>query len=225
MDPGAAFLLGAGLLGLFGFLGFHVWQTRARHRRLARSASVRGWSFTAGKPPLVYELKGEVSGLPFAAVSRRPAGMLGQNQGKAPTVTMITVPAPRMEGAVAALPAMPDTAGLAFAKAIVGEMFAQILLGDEARAVHELSDVTEAFEGNFPSGYQVSATTGDLALHLLGPELRQTLATLAASRGPMRPIVLIRSATQASVRVLETVTDLDEIEDLLQLAILLARKP
>jgi hypothetical protein len=55
--------------------------------------------------------------------------------------------------------------------------------------------------------------------------MRQILAALAERRGKMRPIVLIRSATQASVRILETVTDLDEIESLVRLALFLARKP
>lgn len=225
MDPGAAYLLGAGLLGLFGFLGYNAWQTSGNDRRLVAAASARGWSFTAGKPPVVYDLKGEVDGVPFAVVSRRPAGMVGQNRGNVPTVTMVTVPAPRIEGAAAALPVVPDTGGLAFAKALAGDMFARTLLGDEARAVRELSDVTEAFGGSFPSGYQISATTSGLALHIMGPDLRETLAALAEKRGQMRPVVLIRSATQASVRVLETVTDLDEIESLVQLALLLARKP
>ena len=225
MDQGAAYLLGAGLLCLFGFLGFHAWRTRDKNGRLAKSAKDRGWSFTAGKPPLVHEVTGAVAGVPFTAVSRRPAGMLGQNRGNAPTVTTVTVPAPRIEGAVAAVPAMPDAQGLALAKALVGDLFADLLLGDEAPAVRDLPDVTEAFGNSFPLGYQVSATTSDLAMHIMGPDLRETLAALAEKRGQMRPVVLIRSATQASVRVLETVSDLDEIENLVKLALQLARKP
>ena len=123
------------------------------------------------------------------------------------------------------MPAMPDTGGLAFAKALTEDLFASILLGDEARAARDLSDVTEAFRGDFPPGYQVSATTADLALQVLEPEMRQILAALSERRSKMRPIVLIRSATQASVRTLETVTDLDEIESLVRLALFLARKP
>lgn len=223
MDMGAAYLLGAGLLGLFGFLAVHAWRTRERTGRLARSVLDRGWSFAAGKPPVIHEVTGAVAGLPFTAVSRRPAGMLGQNRGNAPTITMVTVPATRIEGAVAALPAMPDTAGLAFAKALAGDLFAEILLGDDAPAVEALPDVTAAFGGSFPSGYKVSASTGELALHHLGTELRQTLSDLAESRGRKRPVVLICRGTQASVRVLETVSDPDEIEALVRLAVLLAR--
>lgn len=172
---------------------------------------------------MIHVVTGTVAGMPFTAVSRRPAGMLGQNRGNAPTLTVVTVPAPRIEGAVAAVPAMPDTAGMALANHLAGGLFSEILLGEEARTVAALPDVTAAFGGGFPSGYRVSASAVDLALHHLGPDLRQTLSALSESRGAMRPVVLIRTGTQATVRVLETVSDQDEIEALVRLAILLAR--
>jgi hypothetical protein len=225
MDTGAAYLLGAGLLGLFGVLGYHAWQTRGAHRRLSANAAARGWTFSAGTAPVVYTLSGQLDGIAFSVESRRPAGLVGQNRGTAPTVTTVTLAAARIDGTVAATPVVPDAPGVALATALTGDLFARILLGQEAAVVNGLPDQTGAFAGGFPTSHRVFATDGDLARRVFGPELCDSLDAMGRSLGPTRPVVVIRTATQASVRVLDTVTDLDRIADLVRLAALVARGP
>jgi len=223
MSVSAGIFLGVALLGLFIFLGYHAWQTRGESRRIAGQADARGWNYKAGAPPVIYELSGEVEGAPFTVVSRRPAGMLGANRGNAPTVTALSMEAPHIEGIVIAEPAMPAGGGAALANALAGDLFRTILLGEDADAARSLRDVTASFGGTFPGTHAVSASDPLLAQRLLHAEVQRALSGLAGRFGARRPIVLVRRQTGVSVRVLDSLTSLEDVEAIALLAAAAAR--
>lgn len=149
MDIGAAIMLGLAVAALLGYLVLNAIRMKAVTRRFAEQAKARGWSLIGGTGSLAYTVEGQARGLPFKVVSRRPTGMVGQTRGNAPTITTVTMTAPRIEGHVIAHPVIPESFSSKLALAMGGRMLHKLLLGSEANSVEEMKDVTDAFKGVF----------------------------------------------------------------------------
>lgn len=223
MDTGAAVLLGTGLLALFAFLAYHGWSTRNRSRNLAARAAQRGWSFQPGSAPVLFQISGSVAGTPFTASQRRPAGVIGQNQGQAPTVTELTLPSPRLNGTVILHPDMRQAGLAALPQQLMGGLIHRVLFGQDHTLAEGLPDVTGTLGTALPAAYRVAASDPELAQRILTPQFGGMLADLAALHGPQRPITLVRSDAHTTLRILAAIDDLDRLEALARLATEAAR--
>lgn len=223
MDPSAGIFLAVALVALAAVLITVTRRGQAETTRRAADARSRGWTYSAGRAPVIATVKGAIDGEEFAAVTRRPAGMLGDNRGRLPTSTTVTVSAPHGDGAVVLSPAQPSGDGATIAGALLDGPLRSFVVGDEVPAIDGLTDVTSVVASSAPPETRVEATTVSLAQQILTGEVRDSVAQLAQGDGAKRPVVVVRRSGAASVRLLAEVTDLDEIERMARLAVAVAR--
>lgn len=218
MDIGAGIVLGVGIVALAVLLIVVTLRGRRDRARMGDEAARRGWSYAAGVAPVNYTLSGVHEGLAFELVSRRPAGLLGDNRGAAPTVTALTADAPRIDGAAIILPPIGDGAESAVPRALMDGPFRTMIVGDEAADVAGLSDVTGAVGAAAAARVSVEATSVGIAERLLDAPARTALDALRQRLGAENPVIIVRSASSITVRVLGQITALDDITAMAELA-------
>lgn len=223
MDPSAGIFLAVALVALATVLIVVSRRGQADTARRAADARSRGWRYSAGRAPVIATLEGVIDGVAFTAVTRRPAGMLGDNRGRLPTSTTVTVSAPHHDGAVVLSPALPSGDGAVIAGALLDGPLRSLVIGDDAVALDGLTDVSSVMASSAPPETRVESTSVSYAQQVLTAEMRDRFARLAHSDGAKRPVVVVRRSGAASVRVLAEVVGLDDIERMARLAVAVAR--
>lgn len=187
--------------------------------RMAMAAKARGWVFTAGPPPVLYRISGRIGRHGFDAESLCPGD--GEDQDTMPVVTTIRVRADLGPGTLAILPAQSCEADGRMEKALAGDLPFATPGRDGGRSDPRLKDMTPLVADGFPDSYAVHATEVLLAHHIMDVKTVAALSVFLTDQSPRKPLAIIRKPEGVTLRVLDAIQTVDEIDQATRLALVL----